>query len=302
MIRVGIDVGVGHVKVVSDIGELKFPTMLAYFMNTGFNETETIEYKGQKYTIGEDARYERNKISISSTADIIKYYPIFQEYVLKKLGLKREHTVIVTGVPPNQKSKKDQLKAYCDFVLPQGLGIYIDVQEKITGRSALILDVGYNTVDYILVANGEKKKGETFEKQGVERIIELFRNHLPNESEELSKVRQFPFHKLMECFLDGSAQVQGKKIDLASYKDRAIQDYNTMLLSRLYEEIDYLLDEVEQIILAGGGAYYIKNLRSYGVIVPDKPEMAQARGYMKSISKEEDEYEQINITREEVSV
>ena len=171
MIRVGIDVGVGHVKVVSDIGELKFPTMLAYFMNTGFNETETIEYKGQKYTIGEDARYERNKISISSTADIIKYYPIFQEYVLKKLGLKREHTVIVTGVPPNQKSKKDQLKAYCDFVLPQGLGIYIDVQEKITGRSALILDVGYNTVDYILVANGEKKKGETFEKQGVERII-----------------------------------------------------------------------------------------------------------------------------------
>jgi hypothetical protein len=37
-----------------------------------------------------------------------------------------------------------------------------------------IIDIGFNTVDYVVAVGEEKKKGNTIEKQGVERMIELF--------------------------------------------------------------------------------------------------------------------------------
>ncbi|HEM55515.1 MAG TPA: ParM/StbA family protein [Thermodesulfobium narugense] len=292
-VRIGIDAGVGHIKVVSDVGNMKFPTMLAYFSKTGFNETESVEFEGQKYTIGEDAIFERQKISISSASDIIKYYPVFQKYILEKLNVRREDAIIVTGIPPSHKHYRKNLLQYCDAVLPQGIGIYVDVSDSISGKSALILDIGYSTVDYILVVDGKKKKGDTFEKQGVERMIEIFRSTLPVEK-EFEAIRQYQFHRLMSAFLEGSIKMKGVEIDLKPYRDQAIKSYKTVLMSRLNEEIDYLLDEVDQVVVAGGGAYYLSDIRQHGLLIPDEPEMSQARGYFKSIIGEEQPITQKN--------
>jgi hypothetical protein len=139
----------------------------------------------------------------------------------------------------------------------------------------LILDIGFNTVDYILVSNGVKKKGNTIEKQGVERMVEMFRSQI-----DISFVKQFTLQRIMEIFEKGYMSTEGERIDLTHIKKRAINEYNEILKTRLKSEIGNLINEIESIVLAGGGAYYIKDIRK-DVYIPDEPEFSQARGYTK---------------------
>jgi spore cortex formation protein SpoVR/YcgB (stage V sporulation) len=120
-----------------------------------------------------------------------------------------------------------------------------------------------------------KKKGNTLEKQGVERMVEMFRSQI-----DISFVKQFPLQRIMEIFEKGYVALEGEHIDLSHLKQRAINEYNEILKTRLKSEIGNLLNEIESIVLAGGGAYYIKNIRK-DVYIPDTPEFSQARGYTK---------------------
>jgi len=125
-------------------------------------------------------------------------------------------------------------------VLPQGFGIYLDVKDKVKSNEMLILDIGFNTVDYILVSNGMKKKGNTLEKQGVERMVEMFRSQI-----DISFVKQFPLQRIMEIFEKGRVSLEGENIDLSHIKQRAIDEYNEILKTRLKSEIGNLLNEIE---------------------------------------------------------
>jgi hypothetical protein len=197
---------------------------------------------------------------------------------LQRLNIEENNAQIITGLPPIYKDKMSILNKQVAEVLPQGLGIFFDVFDKKIGEELLIIDIGFNTVDYVVVVGDIKKKGNTLEKQGVERMIELFRNKLPAE---LSYLKQFQFQRLLEVFERGYALVESEKVDLNGIKNKAIEEYNELLKTRLKDEIGNLLEEVEQVVIAGGGAYYLKNLRKAGVYVPENPEFSQARGYVK---------------------
>jgi hypothetical protein len=84
----------------------------------------------------------------------------------------------------------------------------------------------------------------------------------------------------MEIFEKGRVSLEGENIDLSHIKQRAIDEYNEILKTRLKSEIGNLLNEIESIVLAGGGAYYIRGIRK-DVYIPDAPEFSQARGYTK---------------------
>jgi len=57
-----------------------------------------------------------------------------------------------------------------------------------------------------------------------------------------------------------------------------------MIEARLKEEIKIDLDQIETVVVAGGGANAIK-LDIFGkktnIVVPDEPEFSQVRGYLK---------------------
>ena len=160
-------------------------------------------------------------------------------------------------------------------VVPQGVGIYLDVADKLPSDEVLILDIGFNTIDFLVVIEGQKKMGGTLEKEGTERMLELFRKELT-----VDYLKNLPVSRLLEAFERGYTIIEGEKIDLTPEKQKAIQRYEEILRTRLRNEIGNLLSEMENVVVAGGGAYYLRSLRP-DAIIPDKPEFSQARGYTK---------------------
>jgi len=274
--RVGFDLGFGWAKVCSEDNRcMKFPTWLAYFSESAISDMEVVSYDGKDYVVGEDAKYERQKIVIADINDLLHYFNVFKKYALSKLDIE-DDVEIITGLPPIHKDKAGILEKQGITVLPQGVGIWLDVKDKLKSQEVLIIDIGFNTVDYIMVVKGIKKKGNTLEKQGVERMVELFRNKL-----DIPFVKQFPLQRLMEVFENGYINIEGEKVDLSNIKQKAVDEYNELLKTRLKSEIGNLIDEIESIAVAGGGAYYIKGIRK-DAFIPENPEFSQARGYTRA--------------------
>jgi len=288
--KIGLDVGFGHTKVVYDGGKFKFPTWLAYHSPSSIDSVEVIEWDGREYVVGEDVRYEPQRIELPDFREIIKYFPVFLKFVEKKINQKIE--VIITGVPPKYKYLVDEIKKKCESlnvsaeVVPQGVGIYVDTKEEIdktSEREAFILDVGFNTVDYLIVRDDRKIKGDTIEKFGVMKAVELFKSYIP---EEYSYLRNFSTSKLMSVFEKGYAVVEGEKLDLSAYKEKAKSAYREMLVNRLKQSVGDFIYETELVIIAGGGAFLFENGKSetFGknVYIPPEPEFSNARGYLKA--------------------
>ena len=122
--------------------------------------------------------------------ELVQYAPVFLKYVLDRLG---KFDVIVTGLPPNAKSHVPNLtanlKSVTDaevMIIPQGIGILYDVASTTDiGDDAVIIDIGYNTVDCIAVEKSDdvwkKKRGITLENFGIMKAVEMMREMLPEK-------------------------------------------------------------------------------------------------------------------------
>lgn len=282
--KVGADVGFGFVKVVWDGNQVKFPTALAYHTATDISEVEVVVHDGKEYVVGEDVRYEPNVITILTVEELINYYPVFLKYALKEKIDKVEE--IAVGLPPKYKDYSDKLKKIVSSlgiknveVLPQGFGIFTDVKNEI-GEEVLIVDVGFNTVDFLVIKGGKKKKGHTLEKMGILKAVEIFRDLLKSDYAFLTSA---PLTKMLQRFEKSYAVIDGERIDLKEFKEKALQRYTEILMGELRRRLGDFVREVESLVFAGGGANLIKPkmIRPKGVIIPNQPEYSQARGYLR---------------------
>jgi len=282
--KVGADVGFGFVKVVWDGNQVKFPTALAYHTATDISEVELVVHDGKEYVVGEDVRYEPNVITILTVEELINYYPVFLKYALKEKIDKVEE--IAVGLPPKYKDYSDKLKKIVSSlgiknveVLPQGFGIFTDVKNEI-GEEVLIVDVGFNTVDFLVIKGGKKKKGHTLEKMGILKAVEIFRDLLKSDYAFLTSA---PLTKMLQRFEKSYAVIDGERIDLKEFKEKALQRYTEILMGELRRRLGDFVREVESLVFAGGGANLIKPemIRPKGVIIPNQPEYSQARGYLR---------------------
>ena len=282
--KVGADVGFGFVKVVFNGKKIKFPTAIAYHTSTDISEVEVVVHDGKEYVVGEDVRYEPNVITILTVEELINYYPVFLKYALKKEL--SEIDEIAVGLPPKHRKlseKLEQVLVNCGIkkveVLPQGFGIFMDVREKV-GDEVLIVDLGFNTVDFLVIKNGKKKKGHTLEKMGILKAVEIFRDLLPSE---YAFLKGTPLTKMLQRFEKGYTIVDGERIDLKNFKEKAIQRYTEILEGELRRHLGDFVREVESLVFAGGGANLIKPemIRPKGVFIPNEPEFSQARGYLR---------------------
>jgi len=287
----GFDLGFGHTKVIWEKGKLKFPTWIAYKSNNPISEIESVSLGTEEYVIGRDAAREPRKIEISSIDTLISFAPYFLEYAIQKAKIHKENLFIITGVPPIHKERKEELRNYIIKAFPsvevevviQGMGILADMEEKL-GNEALLLDIGYNTVDFLFVEREGKAwryvKGNTIEDFGILRAVESFREKIP---QELSYIKNFSLSRLNDIFEKGYVIVHGKKKELGDITELAKREYTKTLLSRLEREIGNLIYECESLVLGGGGAYLIDRnlLKHSNVLIPHEPEYSQARGYLR---------------------
>lgn len=287
---VSIDTGFGHVKVYTSKGKFKFPTWISR-KTQGNYEVEVVEYDGAEYLVGQDAAYGSGKIEIADFEMLVKYLPVIVKYVKQKTG---EDSTVIGFAPKHylrykeSKDIQDKVNKITDMVLMQGVGVLIDTEDLINadeGEDILIIDIGFNTTDVLLVSMQEdkwkKKIIDSIERSGVSRTVDLLKDILPSE---FALFKNRSSSQLIRAFEKKVITFEGDKIDISQYVEIAKERYREELLSTLKDRYGDWILTVDKIVMAGGGAYHISKIRN-DVIVPQEPEFSNARGYYKFATK-----------------
>jgi len=288
--KVGLDVGFGHVKVATQERVFKFPSWIGVWNEKDISDVQPISFEGRDYVVGESARFCTQRVELVDFETLLRYLPLIVEYVKRELG--EEELEIGVGLAPRHyrryKDSEEVRKKLSGFelVLPQGFGVLLDVEDELgieEGETVFIVDIGFNTVDYLLVSkqNGKyfREGMATIERAGVLQAVETFRSILPAE---LGYIKNWSLSRLVKVFESGQVNVEGEKIDLKSYRERAIETYRTALLSRLKSEVGEAVLESDKVVSAGGGVYLLGKLRK-DAYVPSEPEFSNARGFLKAL-------------------
>jgi len=287
----GLDIGFGQVKVVVDEGSFKFPSQIAQFLEGELSDVPVVEHNGLQYVVGEDATAFRHKLSLSTVELLIKYSPVLLKRALLEIGEAGEYFV-VSGLPPRFRHLGEAFSSALEtvdgvrkvLVVPQGAGILEDVKEYVrTHGGALILDIGFNTVDYLSVrVKGNdvvKERGGTIEGLGVKSAVEIFRNLLPAE---VGFLRNEPYVFLVPYFAKGRLMLAGKEFFLQEEKAKASKLWTEQIYLRVQEEVGELVRSKPVFVVAGGGAYFLdRSLFEREVYIPVEPDFSNARGYYK---------------------
>jgi plasmid segregation protein ParM len=166
------------------------------------------------------------------------------------------------------------------LVLPQGLGIWYDCDKP---SDALIIDIGFNTVDVLRIKNSKPQPENSLSILGTGVVImaNLFSELL---SEELKS--QFNIVESNKILMDGGT-FRYNRHDLNFSDDvmRLKKVYTEKLLTDIFTNphIAKTIGNVENLIIAGGGAYFIdkKIQEDQNIYIPDKPEFSNVLGFIK---------------------
>jgi hypothetical protein len=288
---IGIDIGFGQVKVVLDDLALKFPSQIAQFLEGELSDVPVVEHNGMWYVVGEEATAFRHKLSLSTVELLIRYSPVLLKRALLEVGEGGEYFV-VSGLPPRFRHMGEEFSRALQtvegvvrvLIVPQGAGILEDVREYVRQYGgALILDIGFNTVDFLSVrVKGNdlvKERGGTIEGLGVKSAVEIFRSLLPAE---VGFLRNEPYVFLVPYFAKGRLTLAGKEFFLQEEKAKASKLWTEQIYLRLQEEIGELIKSKPVFVVAGGGAYFLdRSLFEREVYIPAQPDFSNARGYYK---------------------
>jgi len=306
MVMVGLDLGFGYVKVWNGKG-IKFPTLLKK-KRVGYSETGsfTIEFGKEEFFVGEDAlKHGGATIPIVTVEDLIKYSPVFLKYLKERKGIVPKS--VATGLPPdymteeNVKEFKRKIAQTLSIpeksvgVFPQGSGILIDVMEELSDAEKIfVLDIGFNTIDYLLgVKEGEGfgiEVAGTLPEMGIIYPVRKLRDILSKDMPILKAL--FTPQDFIKVFEKGKIKVQGKEYDVSDIVKQIKEEYVEEIRMRLEDYKEMLID-ADYLVIGGGGANviergYFSSLHS-GEFVPEQPEFSQARGYYKALKITEGE-------------
>jgi len=293
-----IDTGFSSVKVRTEEKEFQFVTAIAPRPISAValdGNDGSVVYGGKRYFVGEAARLREDRLYCRSVDFLVEHVPLLVAHAAQEGGAEATGPMVV-GLPlANYRDKKGELTAklsqfWCNgaqysfrpLIVPQGVGAlaeYLATADPRQGESGYVLDIGSNTVimlryaDRKAIADGSRQ----FDQMGISRLQEQLGEHIAG----IFRVRLDPT-ELNEAFLRGSVKLHGRLHDLTHVITEIVETYCTSLLLRIENEVGRSLDRSDRLVLAGGGAYHLKNrLGKYEGIshVLEKPEFANVRGY-----------------------
>lgn len=267
-------------------------------------EDDYLEYEGKKYLVGDRAiRYD---IEIELDAEtLIKNAPLFVYEAIKSKNIDHEGLTLTTGLSikdfDSAKELAEKLKSFTvngeeinlDVeVLPQGRGIGYDYFNDKSGREmpdiVLILDIGYNTFDFICLENGKMILDSSFANDfGVNRVLSEIQGRLAAEYDIERSTSELIKIILKNKILSHN----GKKIDISNMfqevLEKYVRDIKTYCISG--KEKRSLIERADTILFGGGGTYMIKELGGKKIsevfgreevdFVDEPYEYSNARGY-----------------------
>ena len=310
-----IDIGYGDVKVFDGERGYKFPTAVAPYSfssftnrvvndkNSPFADEVVFTFEGLGYVVGERALHDPDCMATRSYDFILKYTPLFVYKVIKDIG--HVPSTLALGIPlgryiskNSEVFKQEYVERVRKFVVnkevveienveiyAQGHGIYIDYlvnggENAEDGDNAVVVDIGFNTVDILFIDNGTptKKNSGTLTGKGVVVIVNDLDEYLrDNYDLELSE------QALKDVLMKKRIKIYGDEINLVDVITEITATYTKTIINDIESKLDKVMKSVNKIIFAGGGAHYVRGFipDRYRKIayVPDSPEFANVRGY-----------------------
>jgi len=290
MIRLGIDLGYGYVKVYPR--EEKFrSSVYPHTERYGIERKRGIVVvDGEVFEVGKARSVELRSKSFQGSPEwkALLYWALRNEELPVKVviglpvslsmrevreGLENRlrglHTAVIDG-------EKKEVVIKDVKVVPQGLGVLYDyfiengrLMEERTGESVVVVDIGFYTTDVLVYRHGEILEDRcTSYEIGVGWLYERVR-------EELKAKYSYPSISLKEVeeyFKRGYFPYEGQRIRVD--REERIEEFRDRLIKELRaHEEDFKL--ADTILWAGGGSLLI------GVSAVEKPEFANARGFFK---------------------
>lgn len=287
------DIGYSYTKYAHNGVLSKFPSVIAKASSAGYiGESTSYEYGGKHYNVGNAT--DSHTVATRTDDFITKYSPLLLAHIFAKEDLKPD-TICVSLSISEYKAKEKQLKEKVSkfivndelfqqeaVVFPQGMGIWI-----LAGRpsDAVIIDIGYNTLDIFVVKNGSPNREHSTGFPGIGTCI------LANEVSGYIASR---FDGIFIPELEANKYLQDKKIkilrkefDLSEFIEDKKEDYTETIINSVLTipQVKDMALKTDNFIIAGGGAYYIDHdvKNKHGIFIPDNPEYANVSGFLQLI-------------------
>jgi plasmid segregation protein ParM len=300
---IGLDIGFGDVKYVTQEKLSKYPSAIAYapqggvFLGSHADSAKAYSYNSKNFIVGEQAIYDA--LPTRDINFLIEYAPVF---IAHTRGMVSFNTLCV-GLPLGYYSKAAEFKRtlsnfivdgiehnYEVNVLPQGLGVLFDYIFDDQGRKinnvsdCLVVDVGFNTVDILAYVSKKAVSAQSgmLEGQGICAITNEISKYINQKYKDTITDQE-----TKEVLRSRAYKRYGQIDDLSAFITEITQQYAHRLLSHITQRWDSLLKRSEKILIAGGGAYYLnghipsqyKNMVE--IVRPNGSEYANAAGFYK---------------------
>ena len=280
MKKLAIDVGYSSTKVRYDGKLYKFPSAIAFATDLGidYGEDDVVKYKGETYYVG-DAAVGLETFTTTDFGFKQQFDPVIIYHVLKKLNLVEDALngniqLYLTLALADWKHKDTYLKVLSEFevddnklgfkdvtLLPQGAGAYMLFVGKngVHPGSAAIIDIGFNTINFLVYENGQPKRAHSkgYSGHGVSSILRPFATYL-----ESTFNMPFGESEALKIFTLGKFMFNGSEQPQVSEK---IVELKSQFVKKLFNSVltgeKKILATSEKVILAGGGCYLLEGIQ-----------------------------------------
>jgi plasmid segregation protein ParM len=279
MEQLAIDVGYSSTKVKYKGKLYKFPSAISFATDLGidYGEDDVVKYKGETYYVG-DAAVGLETFTTTDFGFKQQFDPVIIYHVLKKLNLVEEALnnnikLFLTLALADWKHKENYLEVLSNFevdehemgftdiiLLPQGAGAYMQFVGKngVHPTSAAVIDLGYNTVNFLVYENGQPKRAHSkgYSGHGVSSILRPFATYL-----ESTFNMPFGEAEALKIFTNGKFIFNGTEQPQVSEK---IIELKSQFVKKLFSSVltgeKKILATSEKVILAGGGCYLLEGI------------------------------------------
>lgn len=291
------DIGYGHTKYAFNNELRKFPTILKETMEyDSIGEQESVSYKNRTYIVGDAAIHLPQHIQSTSEGFLFNYAPIFLYETMRQLNYPKIDIAVVSLSLLEYKNKKADFEKICSeftingktfkqdvIVLPQGVGIWYTMD---TPENALIIDIGYNTIDVLTIDNAKPKAVASFgiRDNGVMTLVANVKNYV--EEKVNATIEEGLANKILQ---KGSFKFERREYDIHNEISKMQQSYTNRILELVLNDtrIKNISKYTDHLIIAGGGAYYIdpEIKAKHNIEIPENPEFANVVGFIKEVKK-----------------
>lgn len=307
--NIAIDIGYGDTKICFEGKCFKFPSAIEQLrqaqVSLGGNESDVYSLNGLKFKVGTKAT--RNAIATRGFGFLQKYSPLLIRHAFALAGIDINKPIsLATGLSLlNYQEAESFLTGISNFVVDdkvfkldvslfaQGQGIFIEYPHQKDDKLVCIIDIGYNTLDFLAFEDNEPRNDLCFANQGgANKIIVDLQKLLTKEY----KI-DFSEQQAKKIFMSKEVQISGQIIDFSDTINSMTAQYADFVMDEFYNKIGDTIKLADGVIISGGGAYFLDKeymQKEYPhIFFSQTPyEFANVRGYYAgAFGKKEDKKE-----------